>query len=33
MRTPFWIFLALVAAAKTGRYVALAWITAQAVGI
>jgi len=25
MRTPFWLFLALVAIAKTGRYVALAW--------
>ena len=25
MRTPFWLFLALVALAKTGRYVALAW--------
>ncbi|MEM7497943.1 MAG: YqaA family protein [Pseudomonadota bacterium] len=26
MRTPFWLFLALVAAAKTGRFVALAWV-------
>lgn len=26
MRTPFWLFLALVALAKTGRYVALAWL-------
>jgi len=24
-RTPFWLFLGLVAAAKTGRFVALAW--------
>ncbi|GAA0299671.1 YqaA family protein [Rhodovulum strictum] len=32
MRTPFWLFLALVAIAKTGRYAALAWATAAAVG-
>lgn len=32
MRTPFWLFLALVALAKTGRYAALAWLTAQAAG-
>jgi membrane protein YqaA with SNARE-associated domain len=32
MRTPFPLFLALVALAKTGRYVALAWVTAQAMG-
>lgn len=32
MRTPFLLFLALVAVAKTGRYVALAWVTAQAMG-
>jgi membrane protein YqaA with SNARE-associated domain len=25
MRTPFWLFLALVAVAKTGRYLVLAW--------
>ncbi|MEM0942879.1 MAG: YqaA family protein [Pseudomonadota bacterium] len=25
MRTPFWVFLGLVAVAKTGRFVALAW--------
>lgn len=28
MRTPFWLFLALVALAKTGRYVVLAWALA-----
>jgi len=27
-RTPFWLFLGLVAAAKTGRFVALAWALA-----
>ena len=32
MRTPVWLFVTLVAVAKTGRYVALAWITAQAIG-
>jgi membrane protein YqaA with SNARE-associated domain len=32
MRTPFVLFVALVAFAKTGRYVALAWVTAQAMG-
>ncbi|WP_249200672.1 YqaA family protein [Thetidibacter halocola] len=32
MRTRWWVFLALVALAKTGRYVVLAWITAQAAG-
>ncbi len=32
MRTRFWLFLALVALAKTGRYVALAAITARAAG-
>lgn len=32
MRTPLWLFLTLVAIAKTGRYIALAWITAQAAG-
>lgn len=25
MRTPFWLFMVLVGAAKTGRYIALAW--------
>jgi membrane protein YqaA with SNARE-associated domain len=30
MRTPFWLFLALVGAAKTGRFIAVAWVTAQA---
>lgn len=30
MRTPVWLFLALVTLAKTGRYGALAWITVQA---
>lgn len=32
MRTRFWLFLLLVALAKTGRYAALAWVTAQAAG-
>ncbi|TCO69973.1 YqaA family protein [Rhodovulum euryhalinum] len=32
MRTPVWIFLALVTIAKTGRYAALAWATAAAAG-
>lgn len=32
MRTRFWLFLLLVAAAKTGRYAVLAWLTAQAGG-
>ncbi|TDL87908.1 DedA family protein [Meridianimarinicoccus aquatilis] len=31
MRTRFWLFLTLVAIAKTGRYAVLAWITAQAM--
>ena len=26
MRTPFWLFLTLVAIAKTGRYAALIWV-------
>lgn len=30
MRTPFWLFLALVTLAKTGRYILLAWATAAA---
>lgn len=29
LRTPFWLFLLLVAIAKTGRYIVLAWATAQ----
>jgi membrane protein YqaA with SNARE-associated domain len=32
MRTPLWLFLTLVAISKTGRYVILGWITAQAGG-
>lgn len=32
LRTPFWLFVLLVGIAKTGRYVALAWITVQAGG-
>lgn len=32
MRTPFWVFLLLVAVAKTGRYAVLAWATAQVGG-
>lgn len=32
LRTPVWLFLLLVALAKTGRYVALAWMTAQVAG-
>lgn len=30
MRTPLWLFLALVTIAKTGRYAVLAWATAAA---
>ncbi|MBD3676890.1 MAG: DedA family protein [Rhodobacteraceae bacterium] len=30
MRTPLWMFLLLVTVAKTGRYIALAWLTAAA---
>ncbi|WP_300551197.1 YqaA family protein [Roseovarius sp.] len=30
MRTPPWLFLVLVSIAKTGRYIVLAWLTAQA---
>lgn len=33
MRTPLPLFVALVALAKTGRYMALAWLTAQALGL
>ena len=32
MRTRLWVFLTLVAIAKTGRYVALAWVSARANG-
>jgi|TARA_R110000851_G_scaffold97788_1_gene211645 membrane protein YqaA with SNARE-associated domain len=32
LRTPVWLFLLLVTIAKTGRYIVLAWITAQAMG-
>lgn len=32
MRTPVWLFLVLVSIAKTGRYIILAWLTAQAGG-
>ncbi|SEL95385.1 membrane protein YqaA, SNARE-associated domain [Roseovarius azorensis] len=32
MRTPAWLFLLLVTIAKTGRYIVLAWVTAQATG-
>ncbi|TCP60030.1 membrane protein YqaA with SNARE-associated domain [Rhodovulum bhavnagarense] len=32
MRTPVWLFMALVTIAKTGRYAALAWATAAAAG-
>ncbi|MCV2874028.1 DedA family protein [Defluviimonas sp. WL0050] len=32
MRTPLWLFVGLVALAKTGRYVALALITAGILG-
>jgi membrane protein YqaA with SNARE-associated domain len=32
MRTPLWLFFALVTLAKTGRYLALAWATARLAG-
>jgi len=32
MRTPVWLFLILVTIAKTGRYIALAWLTARVAG-
>ena len=32
MRTRFWLFLVLVALAKTGRYVALAWLAEGTLG-
>jgi membrane protein YqaA with SNARE-associated domain len=31
LRTPWWVFLALVAVAKTGRYVVLAWVAGWVV--
>ncbi|SEF73197.1 membrane protein YqaA, SNARE-associated domain [Thalassococcus halodurans] len=31
MRTPVWLFLLLVTIAKTGRFIILAWLTAQVV--
>ena len=31
MRTPLWLFIALVAVAKFGRYIVLAWLTAAAL--
>lgn len=33
LRTPIWIFAILVTFAKTGRYAALGWLTAQAMGL
>ncbi len=32
MRTPLWLFVTLVAIAKTGRYIVLAWLTTAATG-
>ena len=32
MRTPFWLFALLVGIAKTGRYLVLAWVSAQIIG-
>ena len=32
MRTRLWLFVALVALAKTGRYIILAWLTALTLG-
>ncbi|WP_353473707.1 DedA family protein [Salipiger sp. H15] len=32
MRTPLWLFVLLVAVAKTGRYIILAWLTAATLG-
>lgn len=29
LRTPLWLFVVLVTIAKTGRYIALAWVTSQ----
>ncbi|WP_209428234.1 YqaA family protein [Pararhodobacter sp. SW119] len=33
MRTPLWQFTLLVGIAKTGRFVLLGWLTAQAMGL
>jgi len=33
LRTPLWQFALLVTVAKTGRFVALGWITARAAGL
>lgn len=33
LRTPLWQFTLLVTVAKTGRFVVLGWLTAQAVGL
>lgn len=33
LRTPLWQFALLVTIAKTGRFVALGWLTAQAAGL
>lgn len=33
LRTPLWQFALLVTLAKTGRFVALGWITARAMGL
>ncbi len=33
LRTPLWIFTILVGCAKFGRYAALAWLTARAMGL
>ena len=33
LRTPLWQFTLLVTIAKTGRFVALGWLTAQAAGL
>ncbi|MCA0997470.1 YqaA family protein [Alloyangia pacifica] len=32
MRTPLWLFVSLVAIAKTGRYIILAWLTSATLG-
>ena len=31
LRTPFWLFLALVAAAKTGRYAVVIWLSKSVI--
>lgn len=33
MRTPLWQFMLLVGLAKTGRFMVLGWLTAQAMGL